>query len=332
MASKEVDRQLLLTYLEGSCTPEQLRQIKEYLRDEAYRDSLNQFMQEEWEALSRSELLPLPGMEDQYARFRSAYIAPIRRRSLLRVIRMAAVAAAVLLLVAGVWLLYPRLNGRQDHGTAQWLFWQDEPGHCREIVLPDSTRIYLGSASTLRYQQGDNHSRLVQLEGEAYFVIRHDQHRPFTVVTGALTTMDIGTEFNIRYYPGEPSIEVAVADGKVRVLQSGEKEHPLASLAPGQVLHYDSLTKQAAITSLPDASLIGAWRKGILTFRHQPLIEVTGELGRYYGVRFQYADHAATHILITTLLDNKTLEDALDIVSLTAGVHFIRQGNTIVVK
>lgn len=339
MDSKEVDRQLLFNYLEGNCSRDQLLQIREYLRDEAYRDSLNQFMEEEWAALDRLQFPPLPGLGDQYARFRAAHTIPVDRKPVLRITRrMATVAAALILGAVGVWLLLPRLAGRQSHSAAiQWLSWHNEPGYRREILLPDSTRVYLGPAGTLRYGQNDDRSRLVLLEGEAYFVVRHDQRRPFTVVTGPLSTRDIGTEFNIRYYPGESSIAIAVASGKVQVLHTPAARTPaaatpLAALAPGQLLQYDSLTQRSGITDLPNPSAIGAWRKGILSFRRQRLKEVTGELERYYGVRFQYSDLAKEEILITTLLDNKDLGDALDILSLTAGVHFTREGTSIMVK
>jgi len=346
MVPKEVDRQLLFNYLEGNCSRDQLLQIREYLRDEAYRDSLNLFMEEEWASLDRQQFPPLPGMEDQYRKFRSAYITP-KKRTPLRIIRkMAAIAAAILLAAVSIWLLLPRLSGPQGHGAAtQWLSWHNLPGHRQEILLPDSTRVYLGPAGTLRYGRNDDQSRLVQLEGEAYFVVRHDQRRPFTVVTGALSTRDLGTEFNIRYYPGESSIAIAVASGKVQVLHTptavppntaspaaASAATPLAALAPGQFLQYDSLTQRSGITDLPNPSAIGAWRKGILTFRRQRLKDVTGELERYYGVRFQYSDPVKSEILITTLLDNKNLGDALDILSLTAGVHFTREGTSIMVN
>ncbi|TDW99033.1 FecR family protein [Dinghuibacter silviterrae] len=333
MVSKEVDRQLLFKYLEGNCSRDQLVQIREYLRDEAYRDSLNQFMEEEWAVLGRQEFPALPGLEEKYARFRAAHAIPVdNKKTVLRITRrMVTIAAALVLGAVGVWQ-FPRFAGRQSHGAAvQWLSWHNEPGHRREILLPDSTRVYLGPAGTLRYGQNDDQSRLVQLEGEAYFVVRHDQRRPFTVITGALSTRDIGTEFNIRYYPGESSIAIAVASGKVQVLNTPAAT-PLAALAPGQLLQYDSLTRQSEITDLPNPSAIGAWRKGILFFRRQRLKEVTSELERYYRVRFQYSDPAKEEILITTLLDNKNLGDALDILALTAGVHFTREGTSIMVK
>jgi ferric-dicitrate binding protein FerR (iron transport regulator) len=340
MASKEVDRQLLLNYLDGKCTRDQLRQIREYLHDEAYRDSLDLFMQEEWAMLESRPFPPLPDMEDQYKKFRSAYTAPetttpapesktpVRKIRIIR--RTAAIAAALVLAAVGMWHLLPRLAGRQTPNVAtQWMSWHNEPGHHSEITLPDSTKVYLAPAATLRYAQNDGQARLVQLEGEAYFVVRRDQHRPFTVVSGDLSIRDIGTEFNIRYYPGEPSIAIAVASGKVKVLWTNT---PATALLPGQLLQYDSLTKRSAITDLPDPSAIGAWRKGILTFHRQSLKAVTDELQRFYGLPFHYTDPASQNLLITTQLDNKSLGDALDILALTAGVHFTREPNLILIK
>ena len=334
MTPKEVDRALLLAYLEGSCSPEQLRLIREYLHDEAYGDSLHRFMEEEWVSLGRAELPPLPGMEERYARFRAVHKAPVSRIPLIRMIHWTAAAAAVLVFcLVGFWLL-PGLSKNQDGGVSpHWLSWHNGQGRHGAFTLPDSSRVYLGAASTLWYSRSQDGGRLVRLEGEAYFIVRHDRQSPFTVETGALNTMDIGTEFNIRYFPAEPDIEVAVVNGKVEVRPLNGHDAGLAStLSPGQLLQYNRTTRRSGITSLSNAALIGAWRNGILSFRRQPLKEVTGELERFYGAHFQYANPATENILITTLLDNKSLEDALDIVSLTAGVEFTRQGSLVLVK
>jgi transmembrane sensor len=333
MTPKEVDRELLLVYIEGSCSPEQLRLIREYLQDEAYRDSLHRFMEEEWVLLGRAELPPLPGMEERYARFRAVHKTPVSRIPTIRMIRWTAAAAVLVFCLVGFWL-FPRLSKRRGDGASpQWLSWHNGPGRHGAVTLPDSSRVYLGPASTLWYSQSNDRGRLVRLEGEAYFIVRHDPKRPFTVETGALNTVDVGTEFNIKYYPAEPAIEVAVVSGKVQVRHSnGQDAGPASTLSPGELLQYNRATRLSGITSLSNAALIGAWRNGILSFRRQPLKEVTGELERFYGVRFQYANPAAENILITTLLDNKSLKDALDIVSLTAGVEFTRQDSLVLVK
>jgi ferric-dicitrate binding protein FerR (iron transport regulator) len=68
----------------------------------------------------------------------------------------------------------------------------------------------------------------------------------------------------------------------------------------------------------------------VLSWRKRPLKEVTDELQRYYGVSIRYADAEKENILITTVLDNRRIYEALDIVAITAGLRYTRQGNTII--
>jgi len=339
MPSKEIDRQLLQLYIEGNCSTGQLNQIKEYLTDEAYRNSLYSFMQEEWEWLRNAEFPALPDMPEQYAKFRF-YLAhrnkeiiqtePVRSIRVRRLPVIYAAAAAVLLLIAGNWLWRALADKRSKQLAARELFFHNEPGRRTTLQLPDSTRVYLGAASTLRFKQEENGNRLVLLEGQAYFEVQHDEQRPFIVRTGSITTIDKGTAFNVRYYPGDAAIEVVVTSGRVQVLHNGEKQ--LAVLDPGVRLQYDTLTQRFSVMPLANAGVAGAWHKGVLTFNKQPLKEVTDELQRYYGIRFQYTNPSAEKILITTVLDNKTLEDAVDIVTLTAGIQFTRRGSRFVLK
>jgi len=55
-------------------------------------------------------------------------------------------------------------------------------------------------------------------------------------------------------------------------------------------------------------------------------------LEKYYGISIRYADPAYEQILLTTLLDNNSLEEAMEIVTVTAGIHYTRQGDTINLK
>jgi ferric-dicitrate binding protein FerR (iron transport regulator) len=244
------------------------------------------------------------------------------------------IAAALLILIVSAWVLRTLFNRHQaQQMAAAELYYHNEPGHQTIVQLPDSSRVYLGAASTLRYKQSAHGNRLVQLEGQAYFEVRHDERRPFTVKTGSITTVDIGTAFNIRYYRDNPSIEVIVSNGKVQVLHKKDQaDAPIAVVDPGQRFQYDTATKQYEITPFTNTDLAGAWRKGILSFRRERLKDVTDELQRYFGVQFQYTDPASADIVITTLLDNKSLEEALDIVTLTAGIQFSRQKNLIILK
>jgi len=338
MTSKEIDRKIVLSWLQGDYSITQLRILQEYLQDPAYRESLEKFLREQWGALDEDAQPSLPDLEQQYDKFRSQLLlrepelTPVRRLPARRWIPAA--AAVVFFLVGMTWLLRRQGPAGKDNNTISWVVLNTAPGEKRTIQLPDSSLVYLGVASTLRYNADYNsNNRSVFLEGEGYFVVRHGGRYPFTVNTGNLATIDIGTEFNIRHYAGQGAVEVTVAKGRVEVHnQRGGNESRIAALGQGQQLQYDSAAARAVTVSLPETSLVGGWRKGILVFRKQSLKEVTDELQRYYNVSIRYANPAHTTILLTTLLDNRSLEEALDIVTVTAGVRYVRQGNTILLE
>lgn len=332
MESKEIDRQLMFDYLRGNFTVAQLHLIREYLYNEAYRESLNKFLQEEWQFISRNPLPELPELSEidqQYEKFRQRLPPGSTRPRIRRLVWLTSVAAALLLFLFFVWLL--RRGQSQRNVAAQWVVLHNTPGQKRKITLPDSSVVYLATASMIKYNSGyNNTNRNIFLEGEAYFIVNHDGRKPFTVVTGDIATVDLGTEFDIRYYPGKPSIEVEIAKGKVQVQRTKRGANDrIADLTQGQGLSYNILTAGATVAILPNTALVGGWRKGILSFRQRPLQEVTEELEKYYGVNIRYANPMIGDIVITTLLDNTTLDDALDIVTVTAGVTYTRQGNTI---
>lgn len=338
MDSNEIDRQLIRDYLRGNYTASQLNRIKEYLSEARYRESLDKFLLEEWQAITQGMQPEMPGIDAAYQKFQSRYKkapAPVHRIAQRRLWRYAGVAAMVISALFAARLVRPWLSGRSNPVAAgQWVVFHNEPGKRNKILLPDSSILYLGSAGTIKYNTDyNNTNRRLVLEGEAYFMVKHRGRQPFTVVTGDISTIDIGTEFNIRYYPGQAAVAVAVAKGNVEVRKTNAgNDTRLAAIGQGQQLQYDSLTSQAVVSNLGDTGLVGAWRRGVLSFRKRPLKEVTDELERYYGVSIRYTNAAAGDILITTLLNNTTQKDAINIVTLTAGIHYTREGKTILLR
>jgi len=91
-------------------------------------------------------------------------------------------------------------------------------GKKTEFSLPDGSIIFLNSGSVIRIPSNFNEaSRTVALSGEAYFSIKHDSSKPFAIRTGKLLITDLGTSFNIKAYPEESQISVAVESGVVKV-------------------------------------------------------------------------------------------------------------------
>lgn len=344
MSPKEVDGSLLQLYIDGRCSPEQLTTIRQYLQHPDYRESLEKWLHTSWTEELTSQPTVAEASPDQYQQFLS--IVQDRETDPERVPqrvlgRMPArkwwrtAAAAVLVALVGLaGLQWWNTNKEKQHAARdqEWVLMQNGPGKRTRIVLPDSSIVYLGGAGRLQYNKnfGASNRNLV-LEGEAYFIVKHTTQPPFSVKTGAITTVDIGTAFNIRHHPAELTIQVTVAEGAVKVV-----EHPSAasatSLRQWQQFTFNTTTRQSIVQLLPEQTNIGGWREGILNFKKQPMWQIAADLERYYGVTIRFAKPATAGLEITTTLNNASLQQAMDIIAQTAGVHWKKSGTTILVQ
>jgi len=70
-----------------------------------------------------------------------------------------------------------------------------------QVVLPDGSKVWLNSASSIIYPTAFNgESRVVKLQGEAYFEVTKNRHKPFIVRTNNVDVNVLGTHFNVTAY------------------------------------------------------------------------------------------------------------------------------------
>lgn len=153
-------------------------------------------------------------------------------------------------------------------------------GSTYQLTLPDGTRVWLNATSSIRYpgtfQEGQ---RLVSVEGEAYFEVAHDPHRPFLVQAGGSTVRVLGTHFNISAFGDDRRITTTLVQGSVSVTKNGQT----VRLRPGQQAVVDRRT--GAIQQLP-ADIRGAlaWKDGYFRFEDEPLPEILAKVSRWYDI------------------------------------------------
>ncbi|WP_163024732.1 FecR family protein, partial [Pseudomonas viridiflava] len=99
----------------------------------------------------------------------------------------------------------------------------------QKVNMPDGSTVILNNNSSISYPKVFGVKRAVTLTGVGYFDIRHDLKKSFTVHTGNLSTVVLGTAFNIKAYDRDHEISVTVTRGKVSVLDSNAA---LAILTP----------------------------------------------------------------------------------------------------
>lgn len=83
------------------------------------------------------------------------------------------------------------------------------------VRLGDSSTITLGPSTTARITTSQA-ARVVDLDGMADFRVTHDSTRPFIVRAKDTQTTDLGTEFTVRAYASDSSVNVAVTSASCR--------------------------------------------------------------------------------------------------------------------
>ncbi len=197
-----------------------------------------------------------------------------------------------------------------------------EPGEQVTLSFPDGSKVYLNYASSLRYSDNWNGSRQVYLKGEAYFVAVHSLYHPFVVHTSYATVEDIGTEFDIRAWPGDSSVRIAVARGKVIIRPKGGSNGDDAVLASGQFTSVDS-SGELVSPRYADLKQIIAWTKGRLVFCNDPISDVLTQLERRYNIRCSIADTSiANRTLTATFSKRESAKEVLDIIALSLRMRY----------
>src|SRR5690606_4050789 len=107
-------------------------------------------------------------------------------------------------------------------------------GGMYQITLADSSKIWLNAASTLKYpSRFHTKERVVELQGEAYFIVAEDKKRPFKVISNGQQIEVLGTEFNVSAYDDEPDVKTTLVAGAVSIAPTAH-HRSLAVLQPGE--------------------------------------------------------------------------------------------------
>jgi transmembrane sensor len=222
------------------------------------------------------------------------------------------VAAAAVITAVGTGLLWLLLQ--QDKQPAiPMVVIHTSLGEVKEMVLPDSSRVWLNAMSTIRYpQQFAGKNREVSLEGEAFFDISKDEQRQFVVHAGKTSTAVLGTAFNIAAYEPDMDIIVSVMRGKVQVVDAAVTS---GILTPGHQIHYKPATKEMRqeTTAITDKA---SWIEGKLVFDEMPMEQITAALSRWYNVTFEFDNAQLKYCRYTaTFYKTMSLPELLDLFS-----------------
>lgn len=195
-----------------------------------------------------------------------------------------------------------------------------------DFFLPDSSRVVMNENSQLTYQDLDG-KRIVTLEGEAWFDVKHLDAIPFEIESGEAKTVVLGTAFNVRAYPQENIIEVSVERGKVAFFEKENKEN-IKILEAGREGVFDKKEKTKIKEEPRENANVDAWRTMTMEFNHVELDKVFETLERYFEVKIE-ASSAIRKCTLKGNYPNPKIEVVLGAIKDMVGLNYKIQNNTI---
>lgn len=190
--------------------------------------------------------------------------------------------AAVCITVFLTWVALVYLGFSNEQDVVAYEKFVTPSGQRAQLTLHDGTVVWLNARSTLYYpNRFEKDSRKVELDGEAFFVVKHMPNTPFIVSTGKANIKVLGTKFNVFAYKENTDFITSLVDGIVEVyLHNDEKNalrlksHECATIQNNRLVksHYN------------DNADFLLWREGIYAFDDVPFSEIIKKLELYYDV------------------------------------------------
>jgi ferric-dicitrate binding protein FerR (iron transport regulator) len=228
------------------------------------------------------------------------------------------------------------------------------------LLLPDGSTVWLNSDSKLTYKSNFNGgvTREVTLEGEAFFDVNKSTH-PFIVHTSGIDIRVLGTVFDIKSYPKEPTFEATLIRGKIEVRGNNAADGASIVLKPHEKLTlikdrkgFDPASVHlplnpahpggkpeapAAIKILsgkiPDSSVVEtAWVYNKLVFDGETFSEITARLERWFNVKIEIVDEEVSALRFHATFENETIEDVLRSLQVTAPFDYEINDDTVIIS
>lgn len=199
------------------------------------------------------------------------------------------------------------------------------------VELADGTIARLNCETELRYPvRFVGKERRVYLDGEAFFEVAKNAEMPFIVETKQMQVEVTGTQFDVKAYAEDETMQATLVEGGVEVCAYGAGSKPVA-LIPSQQYVLDVQTRQAEVKKV-DVQLYTGWVEGMFVFKNQRLEDVMTMLARWYSVDVFYIGESVKDIRLSANLGRyEHIDKILDIIQETNKIGFSRKGNVVTV-
>jgi transmembrane sensor len=325
---KNIDIQILMRYLEGNGSNEDICIVKQWFTNIGSEHELHEKCHQFWDGIS---LEPnIKGYNEAHIldhiyhkiKIEEAVFLNITKPKLRFINYLTKIAAILFIPVLAASLLY-HFQNNSIRNVVSFYEIHAPIGTRTNFYLPDGSRGWLNGGSSLKVPtQFRGKIRNVKLTGEAYFNVISNHKIPFVVTTENIDVKAFGTSFNVMAYADEQITEVTLASGQVEVFKKTNKIiKSLGTLKPKETCTYNFQSGTSKILSTNSTDKL-SWLDGKLTFKYEPFEEVVHKINRWYNVNIVIKDELLeTYIYYGTFKD-ETLEQVLRLLQFTAPIKY----------
>lgn len=259
-----MNKEVLQRYVEGNVTQEEIEQVVDWL--DADENHVREFM-----ALHKLNDIALLNQQASHKIDRKK-IFPFRKIG----IELAKIAAVLMIFWGGMRFFDDSESSPAEPVTYQTLI--VPAGQRVELILPDSTKVWVNARSKLVYPTTfGKEVRQVELNGEAYFEVKHNEQHPFVVKTSRMDIQVLGTEFNVTAYADVPTFNVALLRGCVELQSSAlSKNYRMNTMEQARLQD-----GKLVVGKIDDFDYF-KWKEGLLCFNNESVESIIEKLCLYY--------------------------------------------------
>ena len=349
--SDTTDWKLLARYLSNQCSKEEKEKVEYWVNSDPENQRLMKFMKAVWDS---PEILPqesdvkslwketarraginLKSVDQEAGRTpipdstanKIPFFIPFHRY---RFLRYAAILLLIILIPYIIW------KATRTSPPVQQAFELKEISVDQQkqidIALRDGTRITLDAGSVFQYpHEFKGKTREVFLTGEGYFNVTPDEKKPFIVHANNAVIKVIGTRFNVRAWQHNRKVRVTVAKGKVSLRSEKVADEEAVVILEGQLSTLPEKGRPSEPGNVDVRKHLG-WINREVFFDDTPFHEILYQLERWYDLRFILEDDSVASDRLTVHIQDKPVEDILELITTLTHLKYERIGSTVILK
>jgi hypothetical protein len=324
--NKKFNKSTLKKYSTGKYSYKDYLDVKEWFSDESVSRELEYHMASHWEKFSYNVKKKEKSLNYIFDRVLYDIGVKGKTRSIKsdfwNVYRQIAAVLFFPVIICSVW--YSIYSSDKNLFIAKqtipsWVEINAPKGARVDFMLPDSTRGCLNSGSTLKYFTNFHENRKVELSGEAWFDVVHNEESQFVVDALAMDIVVLGTQFNVCTYPEDQYIDVTLEQGRVEI--QGKVGVFNQVILPNEKFSFNKKEKSLVISAV-DASRFSSWKEGLLVIDNEPLGMVVNRLERWYNIEVDIQNEKLKKYRFKATFKDEPLDEVLKLIAKTTPIDY----------